>query len=94
MTVRFVRVEDTHNGTDLDAIAHNNDVLAEGVRGFACTNADWPTIGQRLDYDQYLPIWLCACFIAYVEEYSNGALNFKVKARDSQEIVGYIIVRP
>jgi hypothetical protein len=92
MTVRYIPVENTHEGTDLDALAHNNNMLAEGVRGIKCDYVGQPSMGQTVVYDAFMPDG--TCFLAVVEEYANGARNFKVKNVTLDAIVGYIIVRP
>jgi hypothetical protein len=91
MTVRYEPIKNTYDGTDADALAYNNNLLAEGVRGIECKYVGYPSNGQTIDYANSIP-WDCIIVIA--EEYANGAINFKIKNTKLDKIVGYLIVRP
>jgi hypothetical protein len=89
--VRYEPIKDTRDGTDADALAYNNNLLANGVRGIECTFVGYPSTGQFIDFRNSIP-W--DCILVNVEEYANGAMNLKIKNTKLDKIVGYLIVRP
>jgi hypothetical protein len=88
MTIKYVPIRDTKDGSDGDACAFNCSILAEGVKGIECTEARLATKGETIDYSIYAPL---NCYLSYAEIYANGAKNFFV--RRGTKVVGYIIIR-
>ena len=91
MTIRYVPIKDTKNGSDGEACDFNCNILMEGVQGQSCWDVRQPTQGEVMDYLPFAP-W--DCHFSCVELYSNGAKNFFVRSNKENKVVGYILIRP
>lgn len=90
MTVKYITIKDTKNGSDGDACAFNSAILAEGVQGVTCVEAGQTFIGENTDYRDYIP---AGHYFSTTERYLNGAKNLFVRNQENK-VVGYLIVRP
>ena len=80
-----------NHATDNEALAHNRELLREGVVGVTCTYAGEPQDGLLSLAIPFLPTM---SFISSVEVYENGAINAYVRVQGGKRAMGFIRLRP